>query len=166
MYIQTLLSPQRVSLGVAATNKLGLLEHLGRLLHEGTEGLTPLRAAEALLERERLGSTGIGSAVALPHGRVNGLASATGAFCTLERALDYEAIDHKPVTMVFALLVPAQASDEHLKILAELAGLFSNKAWRERLLSAPTAEELYNRLTQPLPAHDLHGSATHRARTV
>lgn len=166
MYIETLLSQPRVSLRVAATSKLRLFEHVGALLHEGTEGLTPLQAAEALLERERLGSTGIGSGVALPHGRLKGLANARGAFCTLERALDYDAIDHKPVTMVFALLVPAEASDEHLKILAELAGLFSNKAWRERLLSAPTAEELYNRLIHPPPAHDSHGPPTHRARTV
>lgn len=166
MYIETLLSPRRVSLGVAAPTKKRLFEHVGALLHEDTATLDAHAAAAALLERERLGSTGIGSGVALPHGRVKGLAGAVGAFCTLSRALDYEAIDRKPVTMAFALLVPAEASEEHLKILAELAGLFSNKAWRERLLTAPTAEELYNRLTHPFSAHDLHDPATHRARPV
>jgi PTS system nitrogen regulatory IIA component len=165
MYVQTLLTRERVSLRLAATSKKRLFEHVGRLLHEGT-AIVAAQASEALTERERLGSTGIGAGVALPHGRVQGLPAALGAFCTLARALDYDAIDHKPVTMVFALLVPAEASDEHLKILAELAGLFGNKAWRERLAGARTPEELYNRLTEPLPANHSHDPATHRARSV
>ncbi len=166
MYIETLLSPRRVSVGIAAPDKKRLFEHVASLLHEGSELVNARQASEALFERERLGSTGIGAGVALPHGRLPGLSHAVGAFCTLARALDYEAIDRKPVTMVFALLVPLEADDEHLKILAELAGLFSNKAWRERLAQAPTPEELYHRLTHPLPALNSHESAAHRARPV
>lgn len=166
MYIQNLLSQARVSLGVPAKDKKRLFEHIGALLHRGADTLDAQQASDALLQRERLGSTGIGAGVALPHGRVKGLASATGAFCTLQRALDYEAIDQKPVTMVFALLVPEEASDEHLKILAELAGLFSNKAYRERLLEARTPEELYDRLIQPLSDVDSHDRQPNRARPV
>jgi nitrogen PTS system EIIA component len=165
MYIENLLSLERVSLGMTANSKERLFEQIAKLLQEGTDLLDPRQAGEALLERERLGSTGIGSGVALPHGRVAALHRPLGAFCTLTHALDYNAIDRKPVTMVFALLVPLDATDEHLKILAELARLFSNKAWRERLVQAPTAAELYHRLTHPLP-HDLHDSAAHRARPV
>lgn len=165
MYIETLLSPERVSLGVVASSKERLFEQIAKLMQEGTDLLDPRQASEALLERERLGSTGIGSGVALPHGRVPALQRPLGAFCTLAGALDYDAIDRKPVTMVFALLVPLEAADEHLKILAELARLFSNKMWRERLVQAPTAAELYHRLTHPL-LHDLHDSAAHGARPI
>lgn len=166
MYIETLLSQRRVSLGVAAASKARLFEHIGQLLGEDAAPLTHQQASEALLERERLGSTGIGYGVGLPHGRVKGLPRAIGAFCTLARPLDYDAIDRKPITMAFALLVPTETNDEHLKILAELASLFSNKAWREGLLAAPTPEELYNRLTHPIPAHTSHDSPTHRARPI
>lgn len=165
MYIQQLLSQQRISLRMAAPSKEDLFEQIGALLHQGQANLDTRQAASALAARERLGSTGIGAGVALPHGRVKGLTSALGAFCTLQRALDYEAIDQKPVTMVFALLVPDEANEEHLKILAELAGLFSNKAWRNRLLEARTPEELYHRLTHPLSG-DSHDSQPDRARPV
>lgn len=166
MYIEQLLSRDRVALDLNAGDKKRLFEHIGTLLHEGMDALDPARASAALLERERLGSTGIGAGVALPHGRMKGLARACGAFCILRRALDYEAIDRKPVNMVFALLVPEESSEEHLKILAELAGLFSNKAWRERLLAAQTPEELYHRLTHPLSELGTHGAQPQRARSV
>jgi nitrogen PTS system EIIA component len=165
MYIQQLLSQQRISLRLAAPTKENLFEQIGALLRQGEETLDMQQAADALRARERLGSTGIGAGVALPHGRVKGLTAALGAFCTLQRALDYDAIDQKPVTMVFALLVPEQANEEHLKILAELAGLFSNKAWRERLLQARTPEELYDRLTHPLSGNS-HDSQPDRARPI
>jgi nitrogen PTS system EIIA component len=166
MYIQNLLSRQRVSLGLPAPTKERLFEQVGALLRLGADNLDIDRALAALRAREQLGSTGIGGGVALPHGRVKGLTAAVGAFCTLQGALDYDAIDQKPVNMVFALLVPEEASDEHLKILAELAGLFCNKAWREHLLQASTSEELYDRLTHPLSDGDSHDASINRARPV
>ena len=86
--------------------------------------------------------------MALPHGRVKGLKKAVGAFATLEHEMDFDAVDHKPVTMVFALLVPEEATDEHLRILAELAGVFSQKQVRRELAQAKNAEDLYQRLTR------------------
>jgi PTS system nitrogen regulatory IIA component len=166
MYIQNLLSRNRVSLSLPVPNKERLFEQVGKLLHEGPDHLDAIQASAALRAREALGSTGIGAGVALPHGRVKGLKDAIGAFCTLQSSLDFDAVDQKPVNMVFALLVPEEASDEHLKILAELAGLFSNKAWRERLLEARTPEELYDRLTHPLSDVDSHDAPTNRARSV
>ncbi|BAU47200.1 PTS fructose transporter subunit IIA [Sulfurifustis variabilis] len=147
MHIQDLLSQRRVLLGMPVSSKKRLLEKLGELLGHDAAGLNAQQAFQALIDRERLGSTGIGEGVALPHGRVKGLARPVGAFCTLERAMDFDSIDHKPVTMVFALLVPERANEEHLKILSELAGLFSNKAWRQGLLAARSPEDLYARLT-------------------
>lgn len=159
MHIQQLLSQRRVLLGMPVSSKKRLLEKLGELLGHDAIGLNAHQAFQALIERERLGSTGIGEGVALPHGRVKGLERPVGAFCTLERAMDFDSIDHKPVTMVFALLVPERANEEHLKILSELAGLFSNKTWRQGLLAAKSQEDLYDRLT-----HDAarpHDSQTH-----
>lgn len=166
MYIRELLSQPRVLLDLQATDKKQLFELLGQILCAGAALPTAQQAAQALLARERLGSTGVGAGVALPHGRVKGLERPVGAFCTLRSALDYDAIDRKPVNMVFALLVPEHATDEHLKILAELAGLFNNKAWRGQLAEAKTPEELYTRLIRPLPAADPHDTEANHARSV
>lgn len=160
MYIQQLLSEARVYRALPANNKAQLLESLGQLLQGDTGKLDLTSVLTALRAREQLGSTGLGDGVALPHGRVPGLTQPIGAFATLEHPLEYEAIDHKPVTMAFVLLVPDNATDEHLRILSELAGLFSNKAWRRSLLEAKDRHELYRRLTQSddARAHDPHAN--------
>lgn len=149
MHIDELLTPQRVTLCMPASSKKRLLEKISELLGEGDSGLTEEAAFQALVERERLGSTGIGEGVALPHGRVKGLKHAVGAFATLERAMDFDAIDRKPVNMVFALLVPENANTEHLQILSELAELFSKKEVRQKLRRAKNPQELYSNLTHP-----------------
>ncbi len=148
MHIHDLLSPKRITLSLPVMSKKRLLEELGALLQEGDTGLDAQAAFQCLLERERLGSTGIGEGVALPHGRLKGLQRAVGAFVTLEREMDYDSIDHKPVKMAFALLVPENATEEHLQILSQLATIFSNKEVRKKLLRAKTAEELYTSLTE------------------
>jgi nitrogen PTS system EIIA component len=167
MYIHDLLSLPRVALALPAASKDELFERLAALLTAGgVAGIGPAQAKEALSARERLGSTGLGSGIALPHGRVAGLSRAIGGFCTLARPLDFAAIDHKPITMAFALLVPEHANNEHLKILAELAALFNDKAWREALTRAKTAEELYNHLTQSRSATATHDPKANRSRSV
>lgn len=163
MYIQQLLSEARVARALPTTTKAQLLESLGRLLQTDAERLDAAAVLAALAAREQLGSTGLGDGVALPHGRVAGLAHPIGAFATLDHPLEYEAIDHKPVTMAFVLLVPDNATDEHLRILSELAGLFSNRTWRRGLLEAKDRHELYRRLTQfddTARAHDPHAHHT------
>lgn len=148
MHIHELVTPQRVTLSMPASSKKRLLEKISELLGAGGDsGLTEEAAFQALIERERLGSTGIGEGVALPHGRVKGLKHAVGAFATLAHEMDYDAIDQKPVNMVFALLVPENANSEHLHILAELAGLFSKKEIRQKLIRAKNPQELYSNLT-------------------
>jgi len=148
MHIHDLITPQRVTTSLPASSKKRLLEKLSNLLGEGEPELDEYAAFQALIERERLGSTGIGNGVALPHGRVKGLQHPVGAFATLDHEMDYDSIDHKPVTMVFALLVPENATEEHLQILASLAGLFRDKHLRDELLHAKNPEELYSCLSR------------------
>ncbi|OGI42030.1 MAG: PTS IIA-like nitrogen-regulatory protein PtsN [Candidatus Muproteobacteria bacterium RBG_16_65_31] len=148
MRIQELISPRRVTHSLEVASKKRLLEKLSVLLGRDEPEVNAQGAFQALIERERLGSTAIGEGVALPHGRVKGLKKAVGAFATLEHEMDFDAVDHKPVTMVFALLVPEEATDEHLRILAELAGVFSQKQVRRELAQAKNAEDLYQRLTR------------------
>jgi PTS system nitrogen regulatory IIA component len=149
MAIQQLLSTQRVLSALAAPSKQGLLERLSTLLTQGESEIDAVAALRCMVERERLGSTGIGDGVALPHGRLKGLKHAVGAFVTLEQEIDYDALDRKPVRMAFALLVPEGANQEHLLLLRELATVFSNKRVRDHLLHASTPEELYRALTEP-----------------
>jgi PTS system nitrogen regulatory IIA component len=149
MPIEQLISLQRVVPAVPATSKTRLLETLSSLLGEDEPAVDVGAALQSMIERERLGSTGIGDGVALPHGRVKGLTKAVGAFVTLAHEMDYDALDRKPVRMAFALLVPESATQEHLQLLRELAIIFSNKAVRHTLLHAKTAEELYRTLTAP-----------------
>lgn len=151
MHIQDLLTPGRVVHGLAATSKKRLLEQMSAVLADSEPGLDAHAIFESLIERERLGSTGIGDGVALPHGRIAGLRRAMVAFATLARELNYDSIDQKPVRMVFALLVPVEAQQEHLEILRQVATLLRDPATRQRLLAAGDADELYRQLTAGPP---------------
>ncbi len=139
--ISGLLAPARIARGLRVAGKDELFEALGTLLSHAEPALSRATILTALLEREHLGSTGIGQGMAIPHGRVPGLERCIGAFVTLARPMDYHAIDGKPVTMVFALLVPEQAVQEHLLILSRLAGIFRHPETRQELLAAQTTEE-------------------------
>ncbi len=151
MPIHQLISAQRVVAAVPASSKKRLLEMLSALLGEGEPEVDTQAALQCMIERERLGSTGIGDGGAIPHGRLKGLKKAVGAFVTLEHEMDYDSLDRKPVRMAFALLVPESANQEHLQLLRELAIIFSNKNVREHLLHAKTAEEMYRTLTGSPP---------------
>lgn len=149
MQLRDILTPNRITPSLAASSKKRLLESVSQLLAQDEDRLDSQLAFQCLIERERLGSTGIGEGVALPHGRMKGLERAVGAFALLDGAMDYDAIDRKPVRMVFALLVPENATTEHLQLLSQIAGVFNNKTTREKLLRAKSSEELYNALVSP-----------------
>ena len=100
---------------------------------------------ERLLNRERLGSTGIGEGIAIPHCRLPACDKAFGVLLRLEQAIDYDAIDRQPVDLVFALLVPEEATDEHLQVLSMLARNFSEAEFRQALRNAPDSKQLYQR---------------------
>lgn len=136
------LKPEAVRIGVSVGSKKQLLEALGELLQEAS-GLKSVEVFDSLFARERLGSTALGYGIAIPHGRIKGLKNTTCAFLRLAEPVDYDAPDGMPVDMVFALLVPAVATDLHLQILAELAQMFSAKGMRERLRAGENAEALH-----------------------
>lgn len=145
--LSNFLIPERVEVQWQMSSKKRLLESIASLLTKGNAGLDKKTIFQILTERERLGSTGIGKGVALPHGRVNSLDQVIGAFAVLDSPLDYEAVDKQPVNLVFALLVPAEANEEHLRILAHLAKLFNEPELRKKLKTTRSAAEAYRILT-------------------
>ena len=134
-----LLPAERVRSGLVVHDKAGLIEQLADLL--AVDGDTA-PARDALMARERLGSTGLGHGVAIPHGRSAAISEARAAFVRLAEPIDFGADDGRPVDLVACLIVPAHFTDQHLKLLAELAELFSNDAITTALRAAPDAAAL------------------------
>lgn len=136
--IAQLLSSDDVVVGLDASSKKRVFEQAG-LLFENRHGIARSNVYDALFAREKMGSTGLGLGIAIPHGRIKGLKEARGAFFSLARAVQFDAPDGQPVNLVFVLLVPEAASEHHLQLLSELAQMFSDKTFRERLAAAPDA---------------------------
>lgn len=99
-------------------------------------GPSPKLIVDALVQREKLGSTGLGQGVAIPHGRIKGLKEALGGFVRMAKPIEFDAPDGKPVNLIFVMLVPAQANESHLQMLSELAQIFSDRSFREALMTA------------------------------
>ncbi len=133
MFPPQFLTVERIAGGVEITSKKRLLEVLAGLLSSAQPQLHTNTILERLLERERLGSTGLGHGVALPHARIREADEAIGAFVQVRHPLDFDAIDEQPVDLAFAMLVPEAATEVHLQLLGQLAGLFGNQEFRERL---------------------------------
>ena len=148
MQLNDLLTPKRIAVGMTASSKKRVLEKIGSLLQQDSSGLGRNAAFQALIERERLGSTGIGNGIALPHGRLKGLRGPIGAFATLDQKIDFDAIDGKPVKIIFALLVPENANEEHLQILSMLANTFSDSHFCDTLATIESADEAYQALSE------------------
>jgi PTS system nitrogen regulatory IIA component len=127
---------------LAASSKKRLFEQVG-LLIENQHGIARGVVFESLFTRERLGSTGLGQGVAIPHGRVKDLKDAVGAFVRLAQPVAFDAADGKPVSLAFTLLVPEHATEKHLEILSELAQMFSDRALREAMMLAADAAALH-----------------------
>ena len=144
--IAKLLPPSNILLELDVTSKKRLFEQAG-LLFENNQGMARSVVFESLFARERLGSTGLGQGVAIPHGRIKGLKEAVGAFVRLAAPVPFDAPDGKPVDLVFFLLVPEQATERHLQILSELAQLFSDRELRERLATERDASSLHQTIT-------------------
>ena len=133
--LDRLLPASSVILNLDVTSKKRVFEHAG-LLFENTLGFGRKKIFDALLARERLGSTGLGHGVAIPHGRIPGLKEAAGAFIRTQTPIAFEAPDGNPVNLIFVLLVPEKATDQHLQILSELAQMFSERNVRAALNDA------------------------------
>jgi PTS system nitrogen regulatory IIA component len=137
-----LLPPGHVLLNAELTSKKRLFEQVG-LLVEGSRGIARSIVFDSLFAREKIGSTGLGQGIAIPHGRIKGLKDAVGVFVRLSQPLPFDAPDGQPVNLVFALLVPEQATERHLEILSELAERFSDPDFRDSLIAAPDAETVF-----------------------
>jgi len=142
MEISALLAPGHIFCDVPVSSKKRALEVLSGLLVEAGAPLAESDIFDGLIARERLGSTGLGHGVAIPHGRFEGLTETVGIFATLERTIDYDAIDDEPVDLVFALMVPKESTEEHLQLLASLAEMFGENTVREQLRHSSTATEI------------------------
>lgn len=130
-----LLTAENVLLNLDVGNKRRLFELIA-LESELRYNLSPTTTVDSLLARERLGSTGLGQGIAIPHGRIRGLKHSIGYFARPKAPIIFEAPDGQPVRDIFVLLVPEAATDEHLQILSELAQRFSNRAFRDALSAA------------------------------
>lgn len=137
-----LLPPGHVLLNAELTSKKRLFEQVG-LLVEGSRGIARSIVFDSLFAREKIGSTGLGQGIAIPHGRIKGLKDAVGVFVRLNQPLPFDAPDGQPVNLVFALLVPEQATERHLEILSELAERFSDPDFRDSLTAAADAETVF-----------------------
>ena len=151
-----LLSVNRIALSANVASKKRALELSSQLLALSQDSLTQNEIFDSLLGRERLGSTGLGEGVAIPHGRLPGVDKAVAAFIQLAKGVDYDSIDQQPVDLIFALLVPQEATEEHLQILAALAEMFKKPELRDALRKATSAEELL----ALLPGGDNEGQAS------
>jgi nitrogen PTS system EIIA component len=151
MEIADLLSPDAVVAHLKAANKKQVLQEMAHRAGQLTR-LPERRIFETLLEREKLGSTGMGQGIAIPHGRVPGIEKMTGLFAQLDHPIDFDAMDDQPVDLVFLLLAPEDAGADHLKALARVSRLLRNQAVCEKLRGAPQAATLYALLTEPTAA--------------
>jgi PTS system nitrogen regulatory IIA component len=139
--IGALLPASNIVVGLEVASKAECFAAVGRLF-EASSGLPPARVTASLVAREKLGSTGLGQGIAIPHGRIPQLADAVGAFVRLAHPIAFDAPDGKPVDQLFVLLVPEHATDRHLQLLSELAQMFSDRAFRARLSDARGAADI------------------------
>ena len=137
-----LLPVQNIVSDLDVANKKRLFEQVG-LLFENNHGIRRNVVYDSLFAREKLGSTGLGQGIAVPHGRIKGLPEALGAFVRTREPIPFDSPDGRGVSQVFVLLVPEHATDKHLQILSELAQMFSDRALRERIVAAPDAAALH-----------------------
>ena len=144
--ISRLLPASNVLLDLPASSKKRVFEQAG-LLFENNQGVARAKVFDSLFARERLGSTGLGQGVAIPHGRIKGLKEAVAAFVRVAEPVPFDAPDGQPVSVMIFLLVPEQASQAHLDLLSELAQMLSDKAFRQSLLEAPSPEAVHVALT-------------------
>ena len=145
--IPAILERRCTKVSIAASSRKALLQYASDLLAEAYE-LPARKLFDELMNRERLGSTGLGEGVALPHGRLDGLDSTVAAFVRIPGGVDFDAPDRNPVDLVFAMVCPLECTEEHLEILSSLAETFSDDGVRERLrgdLSSQTAWEILGR---------------------
>jgi PTS system nitrogen regulatory IIA component len=154
MLISDLLSPESIRCDVHSSSKKRLLEIISEELARNNEDLSAREIFESLCARERLGSTGLGKGVAIPHGRIKGNRPIRASFIRLKKPLAYDALDGEPVDLLFAMTVPENCGEDHLKLLAHIAELFSDPKLLQGLREADNSGDLLKLLSRKPSANE------------
>ncbi|MBT4838674.1 MAG: PTS IIA-like nitrogen regulatory protein PtsN [Methylococcales bacterium] len=145
MHVVDLISIDRIQCDLAINSKKKVLEKISQIFTDDVSSLDSSEIFKCLVGREKLGSTGIGHGVAIPHARMKSNHNkALGVFIRLKNSIEFDAIDNKPVNLLFALLVPSLSNDEHLEILSNLAKMFSDEELCRQLRQAKECEDTYS----------------------
>ena len=147
-----LLLPTTVIADVTPSSKKAVIQHLAGVIAQA-HGLDAKLVSAALAERERIGSTGFGGGIAIPHAKFKGLDRIHCLVARLDQPIEFESLDNEPVDLIFVLLAPEHASGDHLKALARISRLLREPSALERLRAARDAKSLYAVLTQPVTSH-------------
>jgi PTS system nitrogen regulatory IIA component len=150
--IADLITAQAVIPNLKVTSKKQALQELSRIAAEIT-GMGEKRIFEILIERERLGTTGVGSGVAIPHGKLADLPQLYGVFARLDQSVDYDSVDEQPVDLIFLLLAPESAGADHLKALARVSRQLRDRATCDKLRGSESTDALYLLLTEPVASN-------------
>jgi len=154
MKLANIITVDRVACDVDTASKKRALEHLSQLISTDAPDLNPNDIFESLVARERLGSTGLGKGIAIPHGRLKSGNQTIAAFIQLAKGVDFDAPDGQPVDLMCGLLVPPECSDEHLEVLATLSEMFRSSELRDKLRDSHNPEIIYGLLAEWSSSHD------------
>jgi PTS system nitrogen regulatory IIA component len=144
--IEAILSPELTQCGLPGSSKKKVLQQIAQLVSKQYPQLEETTIFDNLIARERLGSTGVGQGIAIPHSRLENCHQVIGCLFTLEKKIPFDAIDNEDVDILFVLLVPLEATSEHLELLSQIAEKFNNPNFCEQLRLATTGQELYNQI--------------------
>lgn len=148
MTLQDILLPDCTFCAVSGSSKKRILDQICTIASDKVEGHTPYELLESLISREKLGSTGIGNGIAIPHGRLANAKSVVAVVVTTETPISFDAIDNKPVDIFIALFVPENACNEHLTTLQSIAKLFGDKQVAKQVRKCKNNQELFNLIQQ------------------
>ncbi|BBN80297.1 PTS IIA-like nitrogen-regulatory protein PtsN [Pseudoalteromonas sp. A25] len=143
MKLSSIVNKDCTKAAVLFNSKKRVLEYISELAHEQLPHLNPHDILNALMSREKLGSTGIGKGIAIPHGRIDGIEQVTAMLLVNQQGIPFDAIDNRPVDIFLALIVPDGDNEQHLKTLAAIAEKLNNKEFCKQLRNAGNDEELY-----------------------
>ena len=148
MNLSALLDARRISINATVSSKKRVLEHAAELLSQAPDALNSQEIFASLIARERLGSTGLGNGIAVPHGRVKSSNRPVAALIRLANGIEFDAVDGAPVDLMFCLIIPESSPEAHLDILATLARMFSDNAFCARLRAVDDRHQAHALLTQ------------------
>jgi PTS system nitrogen regulatory IIA component len=148
MNISNLLKNNFITVELKASDKLGVLEELSEIFASNNDDVDAETMVRVLLEREKLGSTGIGDGIAIPHGKIGGIENIYIGFGRSKKGVEFDALDGKPVHLLFVLVAPESASGKHLKALAKISRMLMDQRFRSDLMSAATVDDLYKTITE------------------